>query len=72
MIARVTVYAVGSEFKLVGVAGTNVDDVYLEQLMNVGRGLVDKGVGLVACQKCIHPVLQDFLHKEVGRSGGCG
>ena len=56
----------GSEFKLVGLAGTSVDDVYVEQLLNMGRGLVDKGVGLVGCQKCIHPLLQDFLHQEVG------
>jgi hypothetical protein len=59
----------GSEFKLVGVAGTSVDDVYLGHLMTLGRGLVSGGVGLVACQKCIHPTLKDYLHQEVS---GCG
>ena len=58
------------DFDLVGVAGVNVDQVYLAQLMDVGRGLVERGVGLVACQKCVHPVLQDYLHKEA--SAGIG
>lgn len=51
---------------MVGVASVNMDAVLEEELMSMGRGLVKRGVGLVACQKCVHPALQDYLHKEVG------
>ncbi len=50
---------------LEGVAGVSADEVHLEQLLSMGRGLVEEGVGLVACQKCVHPVLRDYLRSEV-------
>lgn len=48
-----------------GVSGVNVDDVVLEGLMAMGRVLVERGVGLLACQKCIHPNLRDYLNEKV-------
>ena len=62
----------GSEFTVVGVASVDMDAVLEEELMSIGRGLVERGVGLVACQKCVHPALQDYLNKKVGVTGGCG
>lgn len=49
-----------------GVAGVSVDGVLVEELVETGRVLVERGVGLVACQKCVHPVLRDYLQGEVG------
>lgn len=48
-----------------GVSGVSVDDVVLEGLMAMGRVLVERGVGLLACQKCIHPNLRDYLNEKV-------
>lgn len=55
----------GSEFSVEGVCGVSVDDVVVEELMETGRVLVERGVGLIACQKCVHPALKDYLKGEV-------
>ena len=55
----------GSEFTAVGVTGLNMDDVMEAELMAMGRVLLERGVGLLACQKCIHPVLKEMLVSEV-------
>ena len=48
-----------------GVSGVSVGGVIVEELMEMGRVLVARGVGLVACQKCVHPFLRDYLEREV-------
>ncbi len=50
---------------MVGAAGVSVDGVIVEELMAMGCALVERGVGLVACQKCVHPTLRDYLQAEV-------
>lgn len=37
----------------------------VEQMKGVAFALVQAGVGLVACQKCIHPTLKEFLKEKV-------
>ncbi|KAG7321809.1 hypothetical protein KOW79_014667 [Hemibagrus wyckioides] len=45
--------------------GINPEMVVLEQLLKLGERVVQDGVGVFACQKVIHPVLQQYL-KERG------
>ncbi|KAF5897738.1 McKusick-Kaufman/Bardet-Biedl syndromes putative chaperonin isoform X2, partial [Clarias magur] len=45
--------------------GINPETVILEQLLKLGERVVQDGVGVFACQKVIHPVLQQYL-KEHG------
>ncbi|XP_026790936.3 McKusick-Kaufman/Bardet-Biedl syndromes putative chaperonin [Pangasianodon hypophthalmus] len=45
--------------------GINPEKVVLEQLLKLGERVVQDGVGVFACQKVIHPVLQQYL-KERG------
>lgn len=45
--------------------GINPEMVILEQLLKLGERVVQDGVGVFACQKVIHPVLQQYL-KERG------
>ncbi|XP_053503575.1 McKusick-Kaufman/Bardet-Biedl syndromes putative chaperonin [Ictalurus furcatus] len=45
--------------------GINPETAILEQLMKLGERVVQDGVGVFACQKVIHPVLQQYL-KERG------
>lgn len=45
--------------------GINPEMVVLEQLLKLGERVVQDGVGVFACQKVIHPVLQQYL-KEHG------
>lgn len=45
--------------------GINPEKVVLEQLLKLGERVVQEGVGVFACQKVIHPVLQQYL-KERG------
>ncbi len=42
-----------------------LEEMMVEQLLNLGHVLVEKGVGLLACQKCVHPHLRDYLQREV-------
>lgn len=45
-----------------------LDNVVVAKLMDVASVLVQLGVGLVCCQKCVHPQLKDYLRSKV--SGG--
>lgn len=45
--------------------GINPEKVILERLLKLGERVVQDGVGVFACQKVIHPVLQQYL-KEHG------
>lgn len=45
--------------------GINPETVVLDQLLKLGERVVQDGVGVFACQKVIHPVLQQYL-KERG------
>ena len=40
-------------------------EVVVEVLLNVGKVMTERGVVLLACQKCIHPMLMDYLHQQV-------
>ncbi|XP_066507495.1 McKusick-Kaufman/Bardet-Biedl syndromes putative chaperonin [Hoplias malabaricus] len=44
--------------------GVNSDVALLEQLLKLGEQAVRDGVGLFACQKVIHPVLQHYLREH--------
>ena len=55
----------GMEFDVVGVAGGCVEEVLEAELVAMGEVLVERGVGLLACQKCVHPTLKDYLHGKV-------
>lgn len=48
-----------------GVGLVSVEEVVVEVLLFVGQVLVERGVGLLACQKCIHPTLRDYLLQHV-------
>ena len=53
-----------------GLHHMTLDDVVVEKLMSVASNLVQLGVGLVGCQKCVHPQLKDYLRAKVsGREG---
>lgn len=41
--------------------GVSLENAVLDQLLNLGRQLVNDHVGLVLCQKVIHPSLKQFL-----------
>lgn len=42
-----------------------LEDVVVSRLMRLAASLVGKGVGLVGCQKCIHPQVSDYLRENV-------
>ncbi|NXX20312.1 TCPB protein, partial [Podargus strigoides] len=44
--------------------GTSLEMSELNQLLNVGKQLVNDGVGLVVCQKVIHPSLKQYLKEK--------
>lgn len=48
-----------------GVAPTAFDDVIVDKLMGVASHLAELGVGLVGCQKCVHPQIKDYLKDKV-------
>lgn len=58
--------AEGSEFSAQGAVCVSIDEVIEAELLAMGRVLVERGVGLLACQKCVHPALKEYLWKEVG------
>ncbi|NWX99932.1 TCPB protein, partial [Nothoprocta ornata] len=44
--------------------GISLEMSELDQLLNVGKQLVNDGIGLVACQKVIHPSLKQYLKEN--------
>ena len=46
---------------------TTFDDVIVDKLMGVASHLVDLEVGLVGCQKCVHPKVKEYLRDKVGK-----
>ena len=42
-----------------------VETAILGQLLSLAECLVAMGVGFVACQKCMHPLLKDYLRENV-------
>ena len=42
-----------------------VEDVILEQLLKIFSQLLEMKVGLVGCQKVIHPLAKDYLREKV-------
>lgn len=57
--------AEGSEFSVVSAVSVNTDEVIEAELIAMGHVLVERGVGLLACQKCVHPALKDYLKNKV-------
>ncbi|XP_027549205.1 McKusick-Kaufman/Bardet-Biedl syndromes putative chaperonin isoform X3 [Neopelma chrysocephalum] len=45
--------------------GISLEMSELNQLLNVGKQLVNDGVGLVVCQKVIHPSLKQYLKENL-------
>lgn len=43
----------------------SVEDVVLEQLMKIFEQTIEMGVGMVGCQKVIHPLVKDYLREKV-------
>ena len=56
---------IGMELSVSGLSGECVEEVIEEQILRMGHVLVERGVGLVACQKCVHPRLKDYFQREV-------
>ncbi|XP_074845453.1 molecular chaperone MKKS [Carettochelys insculpta] len=44
--------------------GVSLEGAVLDQLLNLGKQLVDDQVGLVVCQKVIHPTLKQYLKEH--------
>ncbi|XP_077171964.1 molecular chaperone MKKS [Paroedura picta] len=44
--------------------GVSVEAAVLDQLLNLGQRIVKDGVGLVICQKVIHPALKQYLREN--------
>ena len=42
----------------------------LQRLRAMAETLVERGVGLVGCQKVVHPLLHQLLRRKVGWTGG--
>ena len=42
-----------------------VESSVLRELMRLGAGLVEAGVGFVGCQKVVHPLLKDYWRENV-------
>lgn len=36
-----------------------------QQLLNLGRTLIESNIGMLLCQKCVHSSLRDLLEKHV-------
>lgn len=41
------------------------EEASYEQLLTLGTALIKRNIGLVICQKCVHPHLRKLLEKEV-------
>ena len=48
-----------------GLPSTAFEDVIVDKLMGMATHLVGMGVGLVGCQKCVHPQVKDYLREKV-------
>ena len=48
-----------------GLSDSAFDDMVLSKLMGVASRAVELGAGLVACQKCVHPLLKNYLEEKV-------
>ena len=59
------VWVVGAGSKMEGDGNVSVKDEVVKVLLCVGQVLVKRGVSLLACQKCVHPLLRDYLHQQV-------
>lgn len=44
--------------------GVSLEAAVLDQLLDVGKRIVNDGVGLVICQKVIHPALKQYLKEN--------
>uniref|UniRef100_A0A8D0H5S3 Molecular chaperone MKKS n=1 Tax=Sphenodon punctatus TaxID=8508 RepID=A0A8D0H5S3_SPHPU len=44
--------------------GVSLDSAILDQLLNLSKQMVNDGVGLVVCQKVIHPALKQYLKEQ--------
>ena len=42
-----------------------VEGLVLDGLLSLAAGLVSSGVGMVGCQKCVHPLVKEYLREEV-------
>ena len=51
-----------------GLPSSAFEDVIIDKLMGVAFHLVDLGVGLVGCQKCVHPQIKDYLREKVSEN----
>ena len=47
------------------VGSVSMEEEAREALLCAGHALVQRGVGLLICQKCIHPSLKDYLIEKV-------
>ena len=43
----------------------NIESAVLRQMLKVADWLLATGVEVVACQKCVHPVLKQYLREKV-------
>ena len=43
----------------------NIESAVLRQMLKVADWLLAAGVGVVACQKCVHPALRQYLRDKV-------
>lgn len=41
------------------------EEASCEQLLILGAALIKRNIGVVICQKCVHPCLRKLLEKEV-------
>ncbi|XP_053140664.1 molecular chaperone MKKS isoform X2 [Hemicordylus capensis] len=44
--------------------GVSLEAAVLDQLLNLGKRLVNDGIGLMVCQKVIHPALKQYLKEN--------
>ena len=46
----------------------NMMNAVLQQMLKVADWLMSVGVQVIACQKCVHPTLKQYLRDKVGMS----
>lgn len=51
-----------------GLPSSVFEDVIIDKLMGMASYLVDLGVGLIGCQKCVHPQIKDYLREKVSEN----
>ena len=52
-----------------GLHNSAFEDMVITRLMGVASRVVELGAGLVGCQKCVHPLLKDYLREKVRGEG---